>query len=211
MGRPPSADDITEILRAWSDGDECALEQLIPLVYGELRRAARRHMAHQPPDHTLQGTALINEVYLRLVSFHEIRWRDRAHFFFVCAQMMRRILIDSARSRCYQKRGGGAQRVTLEDALVVSPDTPGNLLAVDDALHALARIDPRKGRVVELRFFGGYNVRQTAEVLKVSEETVHRDWRLAKLWLLHELSGEKHDGTRAVAPGRGSVSGGAGA
>jgi RNA polymerase sigma factor (TIGR02999 family) len=190
----PSGAQITQLLLAWGGGDECALEQLMPLVYHELRRAARHQMGHQRPNHTLQATALVNEVYLRLVNFREVNWQDRAHFLAVCAKMMRRILVDFARSRQYQKRGGGKHAVSLEEALVVSKDLPGSLLAVDDALNALAAFDPRKSQVVELRFFGGLSIKQTSEALKVSEETVQRDWRLAKLWLLHELRGEKRDG-----------------
>ena len=190
----PSTPEITQLLLAWGGGDECALERLVPFVYDELRQAARRYMAHQRPDHTLQTTALVNEVYLRLVNFREVNWQDRAHFFAVCAKLMRRILIDFARSRHYQKRGGGAHPVSLNEALVVSRESPAGLLALDDALKALAAIDPRKSQVVELRFFGGLSVKETCEVLKVSEETVERDWRLAKLWLLQALSGEKRDG-----------------
>jgi RNA polymerase sigma-70 factor, ECF subfamily len=186
--------EITQLLQAWGDGNERALDQLMPIVYEELRRAARRYMVHQPPDHTLQTTALVNEVYLRLVNFREVSWQDRAHFFAVCAKLMRRILIDLARSRQYQKRAGGARRVVWDEALAVSREAPPDLLAVDDALKALAAVDPRKSQVVELRFFGGLSVKETGEVLKVSEETVQRDWRLAKLWLLHELRGEKRDG-----------------
>jgi RNA polymerase sigma factor (TIGR02999 family) len=186
--------EITQLLTAWGRGDEGALEKLMPLVYEGLRQAARRHMAQQRADHTLQATALVNEVYLRLVNFREVQWQDRAHFFAVCAKLMRRILVDFARSRHYQKRGGEAPRITLEEALVVSPKSPAGLLALDDALKALATIDPRRAQVVELRFFGGLSVKETAEALKVSEETVQRDWRLAKLWLFHELSGERRDG-----------------
>jgi RNA polymerase sigma-70 factor, ECF subfamily len=162
--------DITQLLQAWGDGD--ARDQLMPLVYDELRRAARRYMAHQPPDHTLQTTALVSEAYLRLVNFREVSWHDRAHFFAVCAKLMRRILIDFARSRQYQKRAGGARRVVLDEALAVSRETTPDLLAVDHALKALAAVDARKSQVVELRFFGGLSVKETGEVLKVSEETV---------------------------------------
>jgi RNA polymerase sigma factor (TIGR02999 family) len=191
---PPSVPDITHLLLAWGGGDECALEQLMPLVYDELRQAARRYMAHQRPDHTLQTTALVNEVYLRLVNCHEVNWQDRAHFFAVCAKLMRRILVDFARSRHSQKRGGKERPVLLEEALVVSRESSADLPALDDALKALAAVDPRKSQVVELRFFGGLSAKETAEVLRVSEETVQRDWKLARLWLLHELSGEKKDG-----------------
>jgi RNA polymerase sigma factor (TIGR02999 family) len=193
MPRPSTA-EITQLLQMWGAGDEGALETLMPLVYEELRQAARRCMARQRPDHPLQTTALVNEAYLRLVNFREVSWRDRAHFFAVCAKLMRRILIDFARSRHYEKRGGGAHRVSLNEALVVSPQTPAALLALDDALTNLAALDPRKSQVVELRFFGGLSVKETGEVLKVSEETVQRDWRLAKLWLLREIRGEKSHG-----------------
>jgi RNA polymerase sigma factor (TIGR02999 family) len=190
----PSVAGITQLLQAWGGGDERALAQLVPLVYDELRRLARRRIARERPDHSLQTTALVHEVYLRLVNFQEVSWQDRAHFFAVCARMMRRILVDFARSRHYQNRGGGARQVTLDEALVVSQEAPGHLLALDEALTALAAVDPRRGQVVELRYFGGLSVKETAEVLKVSEETVKRDWRLAKLWLWHELSGETRDG-----------------
>ena len=190
----PSVAGITQLLQAWGAGDEHALQQLMPLVYDEMRRLARRRLARERPDHSLQTTALVHEVYLRLVNSREIGWQDRAHFFAVCAQMMRRILIDFARSRLYENRGGGAHQVTLDEALVVSQDAPGHLLALDEALTALAAVDPRRGQVVELRYFGGLSVQETAEALHVSEETVKRDWRLAKLWLLHELSGERRHG-----------------
>lgn len=189
----PSTPEITQLLLAWGGGDECALERLVPFVYDELRQAARRYMAHQRPDHTLQTTALVNEVYLRLVNFRNVNWQDRAHFFAVCAKLMRRILIDFARSRHYLKRGGQSPHVSLEEAVVVSQEASADLVALDDALKALHVLDPRKARVVELRFFGGLSVAETAEVLKVSEETILRDWRLAKLWLLHELSREKRN------------------
>jgi RNA polymerase sigma factor (TIGR02999 family) len=188
----PSTREVTQWLHAWREGDEGALQRLTPLVYQELRRLAHHYMARQRPDHTLQATALVNEVYLRLVDVQGVAWQDRAHFFAVCAQMMRRILIDFARSRRYLKRGGGAARVSFEEALAVSRNPPADLVALDDALSALSAIDPRKAQVVELRFFGGLSVEETAEVLKVSPETVMRDWKMAKLWLLREISGKKH-------------------
>ena len=181
-------DEITRLLKAWSEGNDEALEKLTPLVYQELHRVARRYMAAERPDHTLQTTALIHEVYLRLVDARDVNWNDRAHFFAVCAQLMRRILIDFARSRHYQKRGGGARRLPLDEAPLVSAEPPADIMALDDALKTLARVDERKSRVVELRFFGGLSVEETAEVLKVSPETVMRDWKLAKAWLLRELS-----------------------
>jgi RNA polymerase sigma-70 factor, ECF subfamily len=181
------ADEITGLLRAWSEGDEHALDSLMPLVYNELHRTAHSYMAREAPDNTLQTTALVNEVYLRLLGTREIAWQNRAHFQAVCATLMRRILTDLARSRKSLKRGGGAPHVSLDDVLV--SNTPRiDLLQLDDALKELAKVDERKARVVELRFFGGLSVDETAAVLKVSPETVHRDWRLAKEWLLHELA-----------------------
>jgi RNA polymerase sigma factor (TIGR02999 family) len=180
--------EVTQLLLAWNEGDESALEKLVPLVYNELRRLARRYMRRERPDHTLQTTALINEVYLQLVDVRNVHWQNRAHFFALCARLMRRILVDFARSRRYAKRGGGAQPVSLNESLVVSPQLPTDLVAVDDVLKALTEIDARKAQVVELRFFGGLTVEETAAVLKVSPETVKRDWKLAKAWLLRELS-----------------------
>jgi RNA polymerase sigma-70 factor, ECF subfamily len=183
--------EVTRLLLAWNDGDEGALEKLVPQVYQELRRLAKRQMRGEHPDHTLQTTALINEAYLRLVDLRNIQWQNRAHFFALCARLMRRILVDFARSRHYAKRGGGAQPISLEESLVVSPAQSTDLVAVDDALKALAKVDARKAQVVELRFFGGLTVEETAEVLKVSPETVQRDWKMAKAWLLRELSGDR--------------------
>jgi RNA polymerase sigma factor (TIGR02999 family) len=184
--------EITSLLRAWSDGDEGALETLLPLVYDELHRAAQRYMARESPDNTLQTTALVNEVYLRLVGggARTVAWNDRAHFFAVCATLMRRILTDFARARRSLKRGGSARQVPLDDAIIVSSTPRIDLLELDEALKKLAASDERKGRVVELRFFGGLSVRETADVLHVSQETVLRDWRLAKEWLLRELTNE---------------------
>ena len=179
---------VTRLLLAWNDGDESALEKLVPLVYQELRRLAKRQMRRERPEHSLQTTALINEAYLRLVDLSNVHWQNRAHFFALCARLMRRILVDYARTRHYAKRGGGAQPISLNESLVVSPQLPTDLVAVDDALHALAEVDARKAQVVELRFFGGLTAEETAEVLKVSPETVRRDWKLAKVWLLRELS-----------------------
>src|SRR5579863_1175964 len=195
MSTPP-AHDVTQLLRAWSGGDQQALEKLTPLVYEELHRRARHYVAQERPGHTIQTTALVNEVYLRLVDFRGVTWQDRAHFLAVCARMMRRILTDFARSRGYQKRGGAVQQVTFDEQLCVTGESPADLVALDDALSGLAGVDQRKSQVVELRFFGGLSVQETAEVLKVSEETVKRDWRLAKLWLLREMSGgEPRDAT----------------
>ena len=184
-GSSPS--HVTDLLVAWSGGDQQALEKLMPLVHGELRRLARRQMAGERQGHTLQTTALINEAYLRLIDLTRIRWQDRAHFLGISARLMRRVLVDHARSRGYRKRGGGAQRVTLNEGLVASPEPALDVVALDRALEALAVVDVRKSRVIELRFFGGLSVEETAEVLHVSPDTVKRDWRLAKLWLLREL------------------------
>jgi len=187
----PSTPEITQMLRAWTAGDQQALEKLTPLVHRELHRVARRYMAGERSGHTLQTTALVNEVYLRLVDCGQVNWHDRAHFFAVSAQLMRRILVDFARSRGYQKRGGNVPHISLDDAPPVCSEPDANLLALDDALKALAELDRRKSRVVELRFFGGLNIEETAEILGVSAVTVMRDWRLAKIWLLRELSVER--------------------
>ena len=177
---------VTTLLQAWGQGDQGALERLTPLVYSELQKIARKYMAQERSNHTLQPTALINEAYVRLVDMRQPRWRDRTHFFALAAQVMRRILVDFARARRYQKRGGGAQQVTLEEGFLMSE--PGNdLVALDDALTALAAIDLRKSRVVEMRFFGGLSLEETAEALGVSAKTVTRDWNVAKVWLLREL------------------------
>ena len=185
------AQQVTRLLLAWNQGDESALEKLVPQVYQELRRLAKRQMRGEHPDHTLQTTALINEAYLRLVDLRNIQWQNRAHFFALCARLMRRILVDFARSRHYAKRGGGAQPVSLEETLVVSPAHSTDLVAVDDALKALTKVDARKAQVVELRFFGGLTVEEAAEALKVSSENIQRDWKLTKAWLLRELSGDR--------------------
>jgi len=186
--------EITELLQAWRQGDEHALEKLTPQLYRELHRAARGCMARERGGHTLQTTALINELYLRLFDLKLIDWQNRAHFFALCARQMRRILTDQARARQSHKRGGGAQPVSLDVAPAVAPEAGADLVAVDDALNRLAKEDERKSQVVEMRFFGGLSVEETAEVLKVSPETVMRDWKLAKAWLLRDLSGEKFDG-----------------
>jgi RNA polymerase sigma-70 factor (ECF subfamily) len=185
-----SSHEVTQLLRAWTAGDQDALEKLTPLLYEQLHRVAQRYMAGQRPGHTLQTTALVNEVYLRLVDCSRVDWQDRAHFLAVSARLMRRILIDFARSRGYQKRGGGAVHLSLDDAPSVSNEPDADIVALDDALKALAEVDGRKSKVVELKFFGGLSIEETAEVLKVSTETVVRDWRLARAWLLRELSGE---------------------
>jgi RNA polymerase sigma factor (TIGR02999 family) len=180
--------EVTQLLQAWSNGDQEALDKLAPLVYDELHRLARRYMSHERPGHTLQTTALVNEAYVRIVDWKNVRWQNRAHFFGVAAQMMRRILVDFARSRSYEKRGGHAWRVSLSEAANLSAERGADLIALDDALETLATLDPRKSRIVELRFFGGLSVDETAEVLKISTRTVMRDWGMAQAWLYRELN-----------------------
>jgi RNA polymerase sigma factor (TIGR02999 family) len=184
----PATEDLTRLLKAWTAGDQQALEKLTPLVYRELHRVAHRRMAGERSGHTLQTTALVNEVYLRLVDCGQIDWHDRAHFFAVSSQLMRRILVDFARARGYQKRGGGRVPVSFDEVAHVCNEPNQDLVALDDALHALAAVDSRKSKIVELRFFGGLSIEETAEVLGVSRETVVRDWRLARAWLLREMS-----------------------
>jgi len=187
-GNDPPAADISGILRAWSDGDQRALEKLTPVVYSELRSLARRYMRRERPGHSLQTSALVNEAYMRLVDYKRMQWQDRAHFFAVSAQVMRRILVEHAR-RHNLKRGGDVQHVSLEQAAIIGGDQDMDLVALDHALNALGQIDPRKMRVIEMRFFGGLSVEETAEVLKVSAITVKREWRAARAWLYRELSG----------------------
>lgn len=182
----PAPEGVTELLIAWSDGDETAHEKLAPLVYGELHRLAHRYMSRERSDHTLQTTALIGEAYLRLVD-QRAPWKNRAHFFGIAAEAMRRILVDHARSHAYAKRGGGAEKVELTEAVVMARDRSAELVALDDALRRLADFDQRKSRVVELRFFGGLNVDEAAEVLGVSANTVKRDWSSARAWLYREI------------------------
>jgi RNA polymerase sigma factor (TIGR02999 family) len=182
-----SSRDVTELLIAWGQGDESAFEQLVPMVHAELRRLARRQMAGERPGHTLQTTALVNEAYLRLLDLSRVRWQDRTHFLSMTSRVMRRILVDHARARDARKRGGHDVKVPIDDALDVSVERSVDLVALDDALTALAAIDLRKSRVVEMRFFGGLSVEETAETLGVSPETVKRDWRMAKAWLMKEL------------------------
>jgi RNA polymerase sigma factor (TIGR02999 family) len=187
--------EVTQLLIAWGKGDPAALEALTPVVYDELRRLARHYMGNERAGHTLQATALVNEAYMRLVDIHKVQWQNRAHFFAMSARLMRRILVDSARSRKYQKRGAGAQRVSLDERLLVAE--PGrDLVALDDALNELAKVDERKSKVVEMRFFGGLSVEETAEALGVSVDTVMRDWKLAKAWLLRELGTNSSSGGR---------------
>src|SRR5687768_8290461 len=182
-----SPQEITRLLVAWGDGDQSALEELAPLVQEELHRLARHYMGRERPGHTLQTSALVNEAYIRLIDWKNVRWQNRAHFFAVAAKLMRRTLVDFARDRQYVKRGGGALQVSLSEAAAFTVERGRDLVVLDEALIALAEVDPRKGQVVEMRFFGGLSVEEAAEVLKVSKETVMRDWRLAKVWLLREL------------------------
>ncbi len=193
----PVPNDVSALLRAWTDGDQGALAQLTPIVYDELHSLARRFMKGERPGHSLQTTALVHEAYMRLVGYKRMEWQDRAHFFAVSAQVMRRILVEHAR-RHNLKRGGGVPHVSLDEAAVIVGDEDVDLVALDDAMNALARIDPRKVQVVEMRFFGGLNVEETAEVLKVSPGTVKRDWRAAKAWLYRELTGGTTDGPRTM-------------
>lgn len=183
----PSPQDVTQLLVAWSNGKQQALERLTPLVYQELHRLAHRYMERERRGHTLQSTALVHEAYQRLINLKDVNWQNRAHFFAVSAQMMRRILVDYARSRRYNKRGGEWRQVPFNEAVAVFRDRRTDIVALDDALQTLADLDPRKARVVEMRFFGGLSIKETAEVLGVSQETVLRDWRLAKVWLLRQL------------------------
>ena len=185
-----ASDGVTQLLINWRNGDKAALDQLTPLVYEELRRLARGFMGKERQNHTLQTSALINEAYLKLVDQDETNWQNRAHFFAVAAQIMRHILVDHARSYRYEKRGAGAQRVGLDDAKVFSEERAGELVALDEALTELATVDPRKSRIVELRFFGGLNIDETAEVMELSPTTVQREWRAAKAWLQRFIKGE---------------------
>jgi RNA polymerase sigma factor (TIGR02999 family) len=184
---------VTKLLQEWGDGDETALQQLIPIVEKELHRLARRAMAGEPKDHTLQPTALVNEVFLRFVDLRQVKWQDRAHFFALTARLMRRILVDLVRSKRCTKRGGGAQTISLSKSFVATEMRIEDLIALDDALRKLARLDPRRSQVVELRFFGGLSISETAEVLKISVMTVNRDWDLARTWLWRELKGKPRE------------------
>jgi RNA polymerase sigma factor (TIGR02999 family) len=187
----PSPGDVTRLLVAWSKGEQAALAELVPLVYRELHRLAKRHMNREQPGHSLQTTALVHEAYLRLVDSTAVEWQDRAHFFAVSARLMRRILVDFGRNRRSLKRGGGARELSLDDAAPLSKERGTDLVALDDALRALEALDPRQSQVVELRYFGGLTVEETAEVLHVSPGTVRRDWSLARAWLNRELSGKR--------------------
>jgi len=184
----PTSQEVTRLLIAWGEGDQTALDEVLPLIYQELRRMARRHLGRERGGHTLQTTALVHEAYLRLIDQKAVAWQNRAHFFAIAAQMMRRILVDHARARHYQKRGGGIQRVSFDEALVVSDERAAEVVALDEALTGLAEFDPRKSQIVELRFFGGLSIEETAEVLGVSPGTVMRDWTLAKTWLQRAIN-----------------------
>lgn len=199
--KAPPCGQVSGLLRAWSDGDRDALDRLTPIVYDELHRLAQRYMKRERPGHSLQTTALVNEAYMRLVDYKGMQWQNRAHFFAVSAQLMRRILVEHARRRNL-KRGGRVLHVSLEETAVVCSDQPTDLIALDDAMVALARIDPRKVQVVEMRFFGGLSVEETAEVLRVSPVTVMRDWSTAKAWLYRELTGGTGDGSQTVETSR---------
>jgi RNA polymerase sigma factor (TIGR02999 family) len=188
--RSSSPEEVTQLLVAWGNGNKAALEKLMPLVYDELRRLAHHYMRREHPGHTLQTTALVNEAYFRLVDQKHVHWQNRAHFFAISAQLMRRILIDHARSHQFVKRGGGAHKVSLDEVAVVAQEQAADLLALDDALRSLAAIDERKGRIVELRFFGGLSAEETAEALKISPRTVMREWSMAKAWLYRAISNE---------------------
>jgi RNA polymerase sigma-70 factor (ECF subfamily) len=201
MRRALSGNDATLLLRAWSAGDRRALDRLAPIVYGELRRLARNYLKREHPGHSLQATALVNEAYIRLVDYKHMQWQDRSHFFAVSAQLMRRILVEHAR-RHNLKRGGDMQRVSLEEAAVVGGSRAEDLLALDEAMNALAHLDPRKAQVVEMRFFGGLSVEEIAEVLEVSPVTVMRDWSTAKAWLYRELTHGTNDGSQAMETSR---------
>jgi RNA polymerase sigma-70 factor, ECF subfamily len=192
---------ITNLLLAWGNGDEAALGQLVPLVYNELRKVAARHLRRQRPNHTLQTTALVHEAYMRLVDSSKVRWQNRAHFFAVAAQLMRRVLVDLARERNNLKRGGGAWQVSLDEGLVIAPERSADLLALDEALTQLAALNQRQAQVVELRYFGGLNEEETAETLKVSTRTVQRDWHLARLWLFQALTQRCNEDAPTVASG----------
>ena len=185
----PGAHELTELLVAWGNGDDAALARIAPLVHGELYRLAKRYMSRERSDHLLQTSALINEAYVRLVDQKNVQWANRSHFFAISAQIMRRILIDHARRHGYAKRGGGAQQVSLEEAATVTPDQSHELIRLDEALKSLAEMDPRRSQVVELRYFGGLNNEEIAGVLQVSENTVTRDWNMARAWLYQQLTG----------------------
>jgi RNA polymerase sigma-70 factor (ECF subfamily) len=188
--KPPSPHEVTQLLLDWSNGNQAALDRLMPLVDRELHRLAHHYMRRENAGHTLQTTALVNEAYLKLVDQKHVHWKNRAHFFALSGQLMRRILVDHARSRQYAKRGGGARKISFEEAMVVAPERGSDLIALDEALDKLAAIDARKSKVVELRFFGGLSVEETAEALHISPVTVMREWSMAKAWLYNSLGNE---------------------
>jgi RNA polymerase sigma-70 factor (ECF subfamily) len=185
-----SPHEVTQLLLDWSQGNQAALDRLMPLVDRELHRLAHHYMRRENPGHTLQTTGLVNEAYLKLIDQRHVHWKNRAHFFALSAQLMRRILVDHARKRNYEKRGGGARKISFDEALFISQERGSDLIALDEALNKLAAIDPRKSKIVELRFFGGLSVEETAEALAVSAVTVMREWRMAKAWLYNSLSNE---------------------
>jgi len=198
----PSPQEVTQLLADWGKGDRSALDKLFPLVHSELRRIAQRQMSQERPGHTLQATALVNEAYLKLAGQQGFDWQNRAHFFAVCAQVMRHILIDHARAHARDKRGGGAVKVSLNDALVVAEDQASHFIALDEALRVLERLDPQKGKIVELRYFGGLSVEEAAEVMNVSPRTVRREWQRAKAWLYRMMTEGIEDETRPLAKSR---------
>ena len=194
-----SPQEVTQLLADWGRGDKSAFDKLFPLVHEELRRIAQRQMSHERPGHTLQATALVNEAYLKLAGNEGFEWRDRAHFYAVCAQVMRHVLIDHARAHARDKRGGGALQVSLNDAIALGEQRAEELVALDEALRSLEGLDPQKGRIVELRYFGGLSIEETAEVLDISPRTVRREWRRAKAWLYRMISEGVEDETRPLA------------
>ena len=191
----PSKAEVTQLLKAWSEGDDAALEQLTPVVENELHRIAHRCMAREKPGHILQSAALVNEVYLRIVDIQSVSWQDRTHFFAMCARLMRRILTDYARLQNSLKRGGGAVHLSLDEDLLVTSENQADIISLDEALTQFALTYPRQSQVVELRFFGGLEVEEVAETLKISAVTVRRDWKFAKSWLLRAISGDVKDGS----------------
>jgi RNA polymerase sigma-70 factor (ECF subfamily) len=197
-----SPQEVTQLLADWGKGDRSALDKLFPLVQSELRRIAQRQMSQERPGHTLQATALVNEAYLKLAGQQGFDWQNRAHFFAVCAQVMRHILIDHARAHARDKRGGGAVKVSLNDALVVAEDQAAHFIALDEALRVLERLDPQKGKIVELRYFGGLSIEEAAEVMNVSSRTVRREWQRAKAWLYRMMTEGIEDETRPLAKSR---------
>ena len=196
-----SPQEVTQLLADWGKGNRSALDKLLPLVHGELRQIARRQMSQERPGHTLQATALINEAYLKLLGQEGYEWHNRAHFFAVCAQIMRHILIDHARAHAREKRGGGAIQVSLDNVAVIAGEKAEQLIALDDALGSLERFDPQKAKIVELRYFGGLSIEETAEVLNISPRTVRREWQRSKAWLYRMISEGTADETRPLAKG----------